>query len=457
MILLYLTLATAEPPKTRAPDAERPSGFVFKYKEKKWKEALIEVAKPLGLSIQMDFDPPGSFTYSDPKSYTPEQALELLHGELLDRGVTLIRSQNALLGVRLADNLHQNLTPFTPAEEIRQRKDNLAVFTTIKLNSIAGKDAKTELLSFLSPRGRIAETAMPSRIAVWDRCDFVRDLLNVIERIDPPGKGAAVPLRTYALKHARAQDAAELAKKVLGMDKPKGPQQPQPGMPAIIANVVPDFGRMGRELGTRKMAESFAPGVSLKGMVPESPVADAPVLELAVDEARNLLMARGDRTRLALVDRVVAGLERPDYDPNGGAEVEIRTYTLPAPDGEKFAEALRKAMQESSTFFAAGAENRLLVKGTRKQLLEVEATLKRMAPASMRFASFDVPPAAAELLAEQLAKLFEKEAKENRPTIAADPELGKLLVRGSELQLAQIRRFVEATYPPALVAPAGSK
>src|SRR4051794_35550318 len=95
------------------------------FKEKPWKEVLAEVAKPLRLAVQIDFDPPGSFTYSDSKTVPAEKALEIIHGALLDRGITLIRKGNLLVAIRLAENLHQTLTQFSPVEEIVVRRDNL--------------------------------------------------------------------------------------------------------------------------------------------------------------------------------------------------------------------------------------------------------------------------------------------------------------------------------------------
>ena len=68
----------------------------------------------------------------------------------------------------------QTLTPFTPVEDIVQRRDNLPVFTTIKLNSLNGTQVKTELAGLLSPRGKIAETGIPNRVANASRAALAR-------------------------------------------------------------------------------------------------------------------------------------------------------------------------------------------------------------------------------------------------------------------------------------------
>src|SRR5262245_8092482 len=99
-------------------------GVRLDFNEKAWKEVLADIAKPLGLGVQIDFDPPGTFTYKESNPVSPEKALEIIHGALLDRGITLIRKDKLLVAIRLAENLHATLTPFSPAEEIAIRRDN---------------------------------------------------------------------------------------------------------------------------------------------------------------------------------------------------------------------------------------------------------------------------------------------------------------------------------------------
>ena len=63
-----------------AADAPSAAGVRLDFHEKAWKEVLADIAKPLGLAVQIDFDPPGTFTYKEAQPVPPEKALEIVHG-----------------------------------------------------------------------------------------------------------------------------------------------------------------------------------------------------------------------------------------------------------------------------------------------------------------------------------------------------------------------------------------
>ena len=422
------------------------------FKEKAWKEAIQSVVEPLGLTLQIDFEPPGTFTYADPTPISHEKALEVLHGALLDRGITLIRRGNLIVAIRLAENLHQTLTGFSPADEIVQRRDNLPVFTTLKLNSLTGAQAKSELAMLLSPRGKIAETGVSNRIAVWDRCDCVRELIKVLAIVDPKGKNNTVPLRTYQLKHARAYEAVQVLSKLL-VTTPTGPQGPQ--MPPGIPSRPPNFEQMGAVLGEKKIIQSFMPGVNINSAIPGQSIASSLGMqtEIEYDEVRNLVFVRADRDKLIIADRIMESLDRPSFSESaeGADKIEIRTYRLPDNNGDKVATALREAYSGTAGFFAEGAENRLFVKAPKRRILEVEATMARLAPDKAEFAVLPVPPGSAKQLSKQFTSLFKNEPENSRPVIAPDDRGDRLMVRGTKRQVEILKGFAKDVAPPNIV------
>jgi type II secretory pathway component GspD/PulD (secretin) len=437
-----------------AAEPQAVDGVRLEFSEKPWREVLAEVAKPLGLSVQIDFEPPGTFTYKDAKPVPPEKALEIIHGALLDRGVTLIRKEKLLVAIRLAENLHQTLTPFSPSNEITIRRDNLPVFTTIKLNSLTGTQVKTELASLLSPRGKIAETGVANRIAVWDRCDCVRELIKMLAVVDAPGKNNTIPLRPYHLKHARAYEAVNVLSKLLAV--PTGPQAPTgPQMPPGIPFKPPDFAQMGAVMGEKKIIQSFMPGININSAIPGNSVAGsvASQTEIEFDEARNIVFVRADRDKLIIADRIIESLDRPSF--NEGAEsndkIDVRTYRLADNSGHKVAVALRDAFNQTPGFYAEGAENRLFVRGPHRRMLEVEATLARLAPEKADFAVLPVPPGAAKQLSKQLMTLFKGEPEASRPMIVADGRDDRIIVRGTPRQVELIKGFAKDLAPPKFV------
>lgn len=445
--LLAFAMVAADPPSATG-------GVRLNFHEKAWKEVLPEIAKPLGLAVQIDFEPPGTFTYKDAQPVPPEKALEIVHGALLDRGVTLIRNGGLLVAIRLAENLHTTLTPFSPAEEIAIRRDNLPVFTTIKLNSLTGTQVKTELASLLSPRGKIAETGVANRIAVWDRCDCVREFMKMLAVVDPPGKNNTVPVSTYILKHARASEAANVLTKLLAV--PTGPQAPTgPQMPPGIPFKPPDFAQMGAVMGEKRVIQAFVPGININRAIPGSNVAGstASKTEIEYDESRNFIVIRADRDKLIIADRIIKSLDRPSFSEESASNetIDVRTYRLPDNNGPKVAAALRDTFAHAPGFYAEGAENRLFVRGPRRRMVEVEATLARLAPDKAEFAVLPVPAGAAKELSKQLMSLFRNDPEASRPMIVPDGREDRIIVRGTQRQVELVKGFAKDLAPSKFV------
>jgi type II secretory pathway component GspD/PulD (secretin) len=437
-----------------AADAPSAAGVRLDFHEKPWKQVLADIAKPLGLAVQIDFDPPGTFTYKEAQPVPPEKALEIVHGALLDRGITLIRQGNLLVAIRLAENIHTTLTSFSPAEEIAVRRDNLPVFTTIKLNSLTGTQVKTELAGLLSPRGKIAETGVANRIAVWDRCDCVREFMKMLAVVDAPGKNNTVPLRTYHLKHARASEAANVLTKLLAV--PTGPQAPTgPQMPPGIPFQPPNFAQMGAVMGEKKIIQAFVPGVNINRAIPGNNVAGsvASKTEIEYDEGRNIVFIRADRDKLSIADRIMESLDRPSFSEESASNesIDVRTYRLPDNNGPKVAAALRDTFAHAPGFYAEGAENRLFVRGPRRRMWEIEQTLARLAPDKADFAVLPVPPGAAKELSKQLMSLFKNEPEASRPRIEPDGREDRIIVRGTKRQVELLKGFAKDLAPRKFV------
>jgi hypothetical protein len=281
----------------------------------------------------------------------------------------------------------------------------------------------------------------------------VRELVKMLAVVDPPGKNNTVPFRSYQLKHARAYDAVGVLAKLLAV--PTTPTQQGPQMPPGIPFRPPNFEQMGAALGEKKIIQSFVPGVNINSAVPGNSIAGPATgtTEIEFDEARNLVFVRADRDKLAIADRIIESLDRPSFNEtaDGNDMIEIRTWRLPDNNGQKVAAALRDTFANTAGFYAEGAENRLFVRGPRRRMLDVEATLARLAPDKPEFAVLPVTPGSAKQLSKQLMLLFKGEPEANRPMIVSDGREDRLIVRGTARQVELIRGFAKDLMPPTFV------
>ena len=83
-------------PETSQPAAAIPSEnarLTFSFRYQPWQEVLDWFAEQAGLSLLMESPPPGTFNYTDTRSYSPAEALDVLNGVLLTKGYTLVRQR----------------------------------------------------------------------------------------------------------------------------------------------------------------------------------------------------------------------------------------------------------------------------------------------------------------------------------------------------------------------------
>lgn len=157
--------------------------FAFRYQN--WNEVLEWYAEQAELSLVSDGPIPGTFNYTDDKTYTVTEAMDLLNSVLLTKGYVLLRRDRLLLVVNVADGIPSDLVPRVTIEEL-------------------GKHGKFELVSILFPLGhRDAETvrneirpllgcgnatALPQtrQILVTDRAGIMRTISEVIDSVPEP-------------------------------------------------------------------------------------------------------------------------------------------------------------------------------------------------------------------------------------------------------------------------------
>ena len=83
----------------------------FNFRDQNWIDVLDWFARQAGLSLVVNEPPTGTFTYSDTKSYSPTEALDLLNGVLSTRGFTLIRRERMLICADVSKGFPEGLVP----------------------------------------------------------------------------------------------------------------------------------------------------------------------------------------------------------------------------------------------------------------------------------------------------------------------------------------------------------
>jgi hypothetical protein len=110
-----------------------------------WRDVIKWFADTADLALHVGDVPTGSFTYSDPDSFTPDEALDRLNLFLLPQGFTLVRSGKLLSVINLSDprSLQQldSLAKFVTIEELHLARDNDVVKCIFALGELDAEDA----------------------------------------------------------------------------------------------------------------------------------------------------------------------------------------------------------------------------------------------------------------------------------------------------------------------------
>ncbi len=428
-----IALHADDEPVTNAPSKK----VRFNYKDEPWQSVLEWVAKINDMTVMIDVPPGGKFNYADPKEYTPAEALDLVHGALLDRGITLVKTGGLLRTTMLGDDMPWELVPFVPAERLDRIAPHEIIMTTLPLHALSGDKVATEIELVLTPRGRIVGNKIANRVIVFDRaevCLQVRDLLSLI---DPPTESTA-RLRIYRLTHARAKEVEPIVRELLGLTGQKSGPAPAEGMAAMLPpDMNPDS--FTNVFFDRQFLSSFTPGYKLKGVGTEK-TKEKLKTTLTMDPVSNAIFVVAEADVLSKVDEVVAAVDRPSNS-DGPASILIRSFLIKQGNADQVAEQLFSVLSESRSLQLKGIDKVLVARGTARDLAEVEKLLATINETDEEMAGFRLSQRRAIDLVPQLERLFEIEGK-SAPRIVSDSVENTLLVRGSRQQVDQVRQML---------------
>lgn len=436
VLAILIGLLPAGDPPTATQIASRT--VTLQFEKADWDEVLTWLAQANGLQLVMDSPPPGRFTYSDStRTYTAREALALLREVLAFRGVTLVDRAGLLVVVRLVDDVVWELVPYIPLAELAGEPPSRYVMTSLRLYRLRPSDAVNELEPFVSPRGRLVASDAANRLVVWDTVEIIRNLMALLKLIDAPGDAATAVFRAFPLQHVSAVQAMSVVRDAVGLSAAEAP---------TLGPIV-DFQQMGRDLGNKQMLQSFLPGFSLGGIVPDVPRTPVPT-RISIDERSNQLLVQAEPTIVFAVEKILEKIDRPVEESPAPALV-VRTYHVGTDQGSALADRLQRLFVDREGWRFSGAADYLVVHATKEGQNAVEKLLESVHQERPQIAVVAVGAGQAEGLASLLNRIFEDQANDAAPTIVAGPQGDQILIRGTEAQI----RMIEAALPVPIRTP----
>lgn len=388
----------SEVPVRTAPRGPRPAGPVslkFNFRYQPWKDVLDWFADQADLSLFMEAPPQGTFNYTDDKSYTPGQALDLLNGALLTKGFTLIRRERMLMLVNLEDGIPPNLVPYVPVEQIDEKGEFELISVLFKLDKMTPAEAEAEIKKLLGPQGSVVVLPKARQILVTETAGRLKVIRPVIQAIENPEDSGQ--LQVFPLTNASLEEVLPVVRQMLDI-------------PADRTATTDGSIRLG------------------------------------LDPVGNKLFASGKPEKIARLKEILKeiDIEGTKATPSGIVEspqLEVYTITTADPD------SVLKVMQ---TLLAGLPDVRLAIDPKTGNLVAlarpsqhstIKATLGQMQRDARQVEVIRLKNLDPQLAVLSINKLFNEgdKAGANAPKVDADTTNNTLLVRGSEAQVAQIR------------------
>ncbi len=386
-------------PSDRLAPAKPSDKLRFNFRYQPWKDVLDWFAETADLSLVGDNIPKGTFNYTDSREYTAAEAIDLLNGVLQTKGYTLVRKGRMLMVINLEDGIPPNLIETVPVEEIDKRGQHELIEVVFQLQNVSPEEVEQEINRLKGPQGSVTVLPKSRQVRVVETGGRMRLIRQTIQAMENP-QGAAARIRPIELQYADPQDALFVIRQLLDIP------------------------------------------------VDRNASADGSV-HIVVDPMGGRLLVTGKPDAVARVEEIVKAIDVPDpANPQKtrlGDAPQLEVYTVSGADPNSVFQVLQTllvGMPEVRLSVDPKTGN-IIALGRRAAHATIKATIEQLQRDSRRLEVFPLRALDPQLAVAAITKLFAAEAGPGAPKVDADPYSKRLLVRGSESQIEQIRQMLQ--------------
>jgi type II secretory pathway component GspD/PulD (secretin) len=369
-----------------------------------WQDVITWFAELNELSLQMDGPPPGTLNYSDPRFYTPAQAMDIMNGMLLTRGYTLVRRNQLLTVVNLENPVPEVLVQYVPVSELDSRGEYELVKTLFQLVKMTPEEATSDLQKLIGPQGKLFVFPAAKQVLVQETAGRLRTIRDVIESVEKPRTELAGKVLEIKLEFAPAEDILAVARTMLSMGEE-------------------DFSTEG--------------------------------LNFAVDTLGTRIFATGEQEKLDILQDLVTRL---DVDPLAGVQgtepleqPQLQTHPISVADPDTTFQVLQTMLAGLPDIRLAldPTTNKVIAFARPAEQARIQATIRELEGDVPVFEVISLKSLDTEMALVMIANMFGTQVAEGEPApttgpkVTADPVTMKLFIRATESELALIRSMID--------------
>jgi hypothetical protein len=384
--------------------------LTFEFDGASWRTVLDWLAEEAKLSLYVGTEPTGTFTYSDPREFTPDQAIAYINRFLIPRGYTLIRSGTMISIIGLDDGrrdaLLESLAEYVELNELDSRRDDEVVKCVFKI-------VKTQPQEALAEISRLVKLSTPvllpksKQLIVIERVKQLKMVRRMLEVIENPSTEDG-PLRRFELQHVRANVILDAARPLIGIDDGN-------------SNIGPD-------------------------------------ISLAPDPTGKHLLATGAADKLAIIESLIAMLDRTPEERGMASETILRVHAVGVGNLQMVDDVLQTLLAGEDVRLAQEPRSgRLVVQATEEVHERIAKTIEQLAGSDdtvfevIRLKEVE-PYIALSIVREMLDIPFfydeEEEDDDDHPRLDYDTPSMKIFVRGTQKQVDAVKEIVAELETP---------
>ncbi len=375
----------------------------FNFRYAPWKDVIEWFAQQANLSVEGEA-PSGTFNYTDNRSYTPAEAIDLLNSVLLTKGFTLLRRDRMLFVVDLESlegGIPPNLVTRVTPEELDERGEYEIVSVLFPLSTMSTEEAEAELRPLLGRPGELVILPRSKQAWVTGTAGRLKTIRRVLEAVDQPD--TTKNLNKFQVEHVSPEEVLTVVRKLMGI--------------AEDAN--------GAEDGSIRFTADPLSNYIYVGGQPEAIQRFEQILEMVDVEATSPLAGGG-----ALETPQLEVYPITDADPASSLQV-MQTLLAGLP-------GVRLAIDPVT--------GNLIALARPAEHATIKATLAQLQKETRQIAVMQLYRLDPQLAVVSINRMFGSGTETpdpKAPVVDADPTSGMLLVRGTQTQIDQIKNLLK--------------
>lgn len=410
-----------------AMENERVERFSFNFRYAPWEQVLEDFAVGAGYTLDMTETPRGTFSYTNGKEYTAEQAMDIMNGYLQRKGYALLLKDGFLVCVNLDKGPPVNLIPDVPLEDLQKIEngsykigENQIVRIQISLEKLDANVMAQEVEALLGlSTGAMTAFTQTGSLIIADTGSNLRRIQQYIEA-SIQGKTPDLEFKVYPLTKIAAEEAELMLLAQFGMRQG-------------VANVSAGAG------GDRDRDRRFSP----------QSAAPATTIQVMADARTNSLMVTATPDQQVLVGEIVKAM---DVDANtalsfGNTGPYLKVYDVPG-DAREVASSITALMSgarmSGTVVNESGRDGTLHIMATAREHEQIMEWIRSFGSTSgagsvavIALSKMDPLTAAA-----TIRNLFLSEGAE-APSIETDLYGNRIIVKGTAGQVEQIKQILK--------------